>query len=206
MPAIFFEGALLGLSTGLYCLTACLPLLAPYLMAEGKALWRENLKILLQFLGGRLAAYLLFAVLASLAGQAGRNSMPPWLLPAATAACGLTMLVLAVFRISTGASACLLKTDLNPFFRRLPMAMGFLTGINICPPFAAGFLRLLELADIPRGIAYFCGFFCSTSLFVSPVLLGTPWLGARANEIGRLALLLAGLWYTALGLKSLFWA
>jgi len=206
MPAIFLEGALLGLSTGLYCLTACLPLLAPYLMAEGKALWRENLKILFQFLGGRLAAYLLFAVLASLAGQAGKNSMPPWLLPAATAACGLIMIVLAAFRISTGASACLLKTDLNPFFRRLPMAMGFLTGINICPPFAAGFLRLLELADIPRGIAYFCGFFCSTSLFVSPVLLGTPWLGARANEIGRLALLLAGLWYTALGLKGLFWA
>jgi len=55
MPALFFEGALLGLSTGFYCLTACLPLLAPYLLAEGKALWRENFKILMQFLGGRQA-------------------------------------------------------------------------------------------------------------------------------------------------------
>jgi len=205
MPALFFEGALLGLSTGFYCLTACLPLLAPYLLAEGKALWRENFKILLQFLGGRLAAYLLFAVLASLAGQAGKYALPAWLLPAVTVGCGLTMVALAVFRISTGASACLLKTDLNPYFKRLPMAMGFLTGINVCLPFAAGFLRLLELADIPRGVAYFTGFFCSTSLFVSPVLLGTPILGARAGEIGRLTLLLAGLWYTAFGLKGLFW-
>ncbi|HNW43371.1 MAG TPA: sulfite exporter TauE/SafE family protein [Elusimicrobiales bacterium] len=206
MPALFLEGALLGLSTGLYCLTACLPLLAPYLMSEGKTLWKENLKILLQFLGGRLAAYLLFAVLASLAGQAGKYALPAWLLPASTAACGLTMVLLACFRISSGASACLLKKDLNPYFKRLPMAMGFITGINVCPPFAAGLLRLLELADIPKGLAYFTGFFCATSLFVSPVMLGTPWLGTRANDIGRLALLLAGLWYTLLGLAGLFWA
>ncbi len=203
MPTLFFEGALLGLSTGFYCLTACLPLLAPYLMAEGRALWKENLKILLQFLGGRLAAYLLFAVLASLAGQAGKYIMPGWLLPAATAACGLTMAALAALRISAGPSACLLKTDLNPFFKRLPLALGFVTGINICPPFAAGLLRLLEIADVPRGVAYFTGFFFSTSLFVSPVLLGTPWLGPRANDIGRLTLLLAGLWYAALGLTGL---
>ena len=206
MLALFLEGTLLGFSTGFYCLAACLPLLAPYLMAEGKALWRENFKILLQFLGGRLAAYLLFAVLVSLAGRAGKDALPAWLLPAATASCGLAMATLAAFRISGGPSACLLKTDLNPFFKRLPAAMGFLTGINICPPFAAGCLRLLELAEVAKGLAYFTGFFCATSLFVSPVMLGTPWLGARANDIGRLALLLAGLWYAAIGLKALFWA
>jgi len=47
------------------------------------------------------------------------------------------------------------------------------------------------------------GFFGATSLFIAPVLLGTPWLGRRANEIGRLTLLLAGLWYSFLGLKGL---
>ncbi|MEK7721842.1 MAG: hypothetical protein AAB359_05585, partial [Elusimicrobiota bacterium] len=79
----------------------------------------------------------------------------------------------------------------------------FVTGINICPPFAAGFIRLLEMADVLRGFAYFGGFFGATSLFISPVLLVTPWLSGRVNEIGRLTLLITGLWYAVLGLKGL---
>ncbi|OGR41927.1 MAG: hypothetical protein A2X35_11510 [Elusimicrobia bacterium GWA2_61_42] len=202
MPALFSEGFLLGLSTGFYCLASCLPLLAPYLMAEGKALWKFNFFIFLQFTGGRFAAYMLFALLASLAGRAGQYALPAWALPAGLLGCGLVMAALAIFRVS-GASFCLLHRDFSPFFKRLPLALGFVTGINICPPFAAGFLRLMELADIVKGFVYFIGFFASTSLFISPVLLGTPWLGRRANEIGRLTLLLAGLWYIVLGLQGL---
>ena len=202
MPALFSEGFLLGLSTGFYCLASCLPLLAPYMMAEGKTAWKFNFIIFLQFTGGRFAAYMLFALLSSLAGKAGQYVLPQWVLPSGMLACGLLMATLSAFRVS-GASTCVLKMDVSPFFRRLPMALGFVTGINICPPFAAGFLRLLELADVPNGFAYFGGFFASTSLFISPVLLGTPWLGRRANEIGRLTLLIAGIWYVALGLKGL---
>jgi len=204
VPALFSEGFLLGLSTGFYCLASCLPLLAPYLMAEGKAAWKFNFYIFLQFLGGRFAAYMLFALLASLAGKAGQYALPSWLLPASMAGCGGLMAFLAVSRVSVKGGPCFLKKDLNPWFSRLPLVLGFVTGINICPPFAAGFIRLLELADVPKGFAYFGGFFAATSLFISPVLLGTPWLGRRANEIGRLTLLIAGLWYLALGLSGLF--
>jgi hypothetical protein len=202
VPALFSEGFLLGLSTGFYCLVSCLPLLAPYLLAEGSSAWRLNLRIFLEFLAGRFLAYMLFALLATLAGQAGRGALPPWLLPLSMLLCGLWMGGLAVFRVRT-ASACALKTGISPFAQRLPLLLGFVTGINVCPPFAAGFLRLMELADLPSGFAYFGGFFTATSLFISPVLLGTPWVGARANEIGRLTLLLAGLWYALLGLKGL---
>lgn len=203
MPALFSEGFLLGLSTGFYCLASCLPLLAPYLLAEGRAAWKFNFYIFLQFLGGRFAAYMLFALLASLAGKAGRYALPAWVVPLSMSACGLFMVFLAFSRLRGHAAPCLLKKDLSPFFRRLPLALGFVTGINVCPPFMAGFLRLLEMADIPNGFAYFGGFFSATSLFISPVLLGTPWLGQRASEIGRLTLLLAGLWYLVLGLNSL---
>lgn len=204
MPALFSEGFLLGLSTGFYCLASCLPLLAPYLLAEGRAAWKFNFYIFLQFLGGRFAAYMLFALLASLAGKAGQYALPAWVIPLSMSGCGLLMVFLAFSRVRGEAVPCLLKRDLSPFFRRLPLALGFVTGINVCPPFMAGFLRLLELADVPNGFAYFGGFFAATSLFISPVLLGTPWLGHRANEIGRLTLLLAGLWYLLLGLKG-FW-
>ena len=203
MPALFSEGFLLGLSTGFYCLASCLPLLAPYLLAEGRAAWKFNFYIFLQFLGGRFAAYMLFALLASLAGQAGQYALPGWALPSAMAGCGLFMAFLAFSRVRGEGAPCLLKKDLSPFLKRLPLALGFVTGINVCPPFMAGFLRLLELADVLNGFAYFGGFFAATSLFISPVLLGTPWLGRRASEIGRLTLLLAGLWYLVLGLKGL---
>lgn len=203
MPALFSEGFLLGLSTGFYCLVSCLPLLAPYLLAEGRTAWRFNFLIFLEFLAGRFLAYMLFALLASLAGQAGRGVLPDWLLPLAMLLCGLWMGGLAAFRVSSGG-ACALKSGFSPFVRRLPLLLGFVTGINVCPPFAAGFVRLLEMADVLKGFAYFGGFFTATSIFISPVLLGTPWVGGRVNEIGRLTLLLAGLWYTVLGLKGLF--
>ncbi|OGR65112.1 MAG: hypothetical protein A2X31_08140 [Elusimicrobia bacterium GWB2_63_22] len=203
MPALFSEGFLLGLSTGFYCLVSCLPLLAPYLLAEGSTAWRFNFGIFLEFLAGRFLAYMLFALLASLAGQAGRGALPGWLLPLSMLLCGLWMTGLAAFRVSAGSGPCPLKGGVNPFFKRLPLLLGFVTGINICPPFAAGFLRLLELADILKGFAYFGGFFAATSIFISPVMLGTPWVGARVKEIGRLTLLLAGLWYTVLGIRGL---
>jgi hypothetical protein len=202
MPPLISEGFLLGLSTGFYCLASCLPLLAPYMMSEGRDLWKFNFHIFLQFTAGRFAAYMLFALLATLAGKAGQYALPVWALPSGLLACGLLMILLAVFRVS-GFSACLLGRDIDPFLRRLPLAMGFVTGINICPPFAAGFLRLMQLADVLKGFAYFTGFFAATTLFISPVLLGTPWLGRRANEIGRLTLLIAGVWFVLLGLKGL---
>lgn len=193
MPAIFSEGFLLGLSTGFYCLSACLPLLAPYLLAEGKAVWKFNFYIFIQFLGGRFAAYMLFALLASIAGKAGQYSLPAWLLPASMAVCGLIMVALAAGRVSGGPGHCLLNKDMNPFFKRLPLALGF----------AAGFIRLLSMADIAKGFVYLGGFFSATSLFISPVLLGTPWLEGRVNEIGRLTLLVTGLWYAILGITGL---
>ncbi len=162
MPALFSEGFLLGLSTGFYCLSACLPMLAPYLLAEGTAAWRINFYIFLQFLGGRFAAYMLFAVFAYLLGKAGEYALPAWVLPASLAATGLLMLVLGVARVSGGSGPCVLKKDLDPFFKRLPLALGFVTGINICPPFAAGFIRLLEMADVLKGLVYFGGFFTAT--------------------------------------------
>ncbi len=204
MPALFAEGFLLGLSTGFYCLASCLPLLAPYMLAEGGGTWKPNLLIFLRFAGGRLAAYALFALLATLAGRAGRYALPGWAVPASLLACGLLMTALALLRTAGGGKAlCALERGLSPALKRLPLAMGFATGINICPPFAAGFLRLVGLADLPKGFAYFGGFFVSTTLFLTPVLLGTPWLGRRANEIGRLTLLVAGLWFCLLGLKGL---
>jgi sulfite exporter TauE/SafE len=85
----------------------------------------------------------------------------------------------------------------------VPFVLGFLTGINPCPPFITGFVRLLEIASILKGIFYFTGFFVSTSLFILPAILPTPWINARLKNIGRIALFLSSLWYLFMSIGSL---
>ena len=57
------EGLLLGLASGVQCLSYCAPVLVTYLLADGKRPWK-NLISLLEFLFGRLSGYLLFGLLA----------------------------------------------------------------------------------------------------------------------------------------------
>ncbi|PKO22945.1 MAG: hypothetical protein CVU38_06710 [Chloroflexi bacterium HGW-Chloroflexi-1] len=60
------QGFILGLASGATCLAYCAPVLIPFFLGEGKRT-RQNWGLLAQFLGGRLAGYLLFGLLAWLA-------------------------------------------------------------------------------------------------------------------------------------------
>ena len=78
----------------------------------------------------------------------------------------------------------------------MPFALGFLTGINVCPPFLTGLVVVLDLGSALSGAVFFAAFFAATSLYLLPALGVWPWLSsARAQGVGRLALFLAGLWY-----------
>ena len=67
LTALMTEALLLGVSSGPVCLASCSPVLVPVLAAEQKSP-RATGALLAQFLGGRLAGYLLFACLAWLLG------------------------------------------------------------------------------------------------------------------------------------------
>jgi len=80
----------------------------------------------------------------------------------------------------------------------VPLGLGFLTGINICPPFLTGLVASLALGSAWSGAAFFAAFFAATSLYLLPVLGVWPWLSSgRSRQLGRIALFLAGLWYLA---------
>jgi len=195
------EGFVLGLSTGFYCLAACLPALLPYLLSEGDRRWGKNSAIFLEFLAGRFCAYLLFALISTFIGKAYKPYLPVWAAPAAMVLTSLAMLSF-LFHSRQGRSAgCFVPA--GPFLKRIPLALGFMTGINICPPFVAAFVRLVEIADISSGMVYFAGFFTATSVFLLPALAATPLINARLKGIGRMTLFIAGLWYLVLGLKGL---
>ncbi|MFH1619026.1 MAG: sulfite exporter TauE/SafE family protein [bacterium] len=196
------EGFTLGISTGPYCFAACAPLLLPYILSEGRQSWKQNFFILFQFLAGRFVAYLIFAVAASMAGIMARPSLPPWVAPAAMTVTALIMLAYALASGLPKLSLCPAALQ-SSIFQRIPFLTGFLTGINVCPPFVAGFLRLVQLASITKGLLFFAAFFAATSVYVLPFAATTPWLNARLRPIGRMALALAGVWYLFSGIKSL---
>lgn len=191
------EGFFLGLATGPYCLAACAPFLVPYLCAEGEPGLAANLAVLARFLAGRLAAYLLFGAAAGAAGRAVGPVVPAWLPSLALGLTALLMLAYVLAKDFPKLSWCLAVSRwATP--ERVPLALGFLTGINVCPPFVTGLLRAMALGSALAGAAFFASFFLSTSLYLLPVLGVWPWLsGGRARGIGRMALVLAGLWYLA---------
>ena len=201
MFSILSEGFILGLSTGFYCLTTCLPALVPYLLSEGDKVWKTNFDIFLEFLTGRFIAYFLFAAVATLIGKAYKPYLPPWIAPLAMMLTALGMLAfLFVSRGRHRAKGCLIPV--NPFFKRRPLALGFMTGINVCPPFVAAFIRLVQLSDMTAGMFYFTGFFTATSILMLPAIAPTPFINERLKFIGRMSLGIAGFWYLILGLKG----
>ncbi len=204
MTRIWLEGFGLGLSTGPYCFTACAPLLVPYLFAEGRLRWRGNLLLLAEFMGGRLAAYLLAGAAAGLVGSRVSGHLPPGLLNGAILVSGLLMLAVAAFKTAPRLSACATAAR-SSWARRIPFVLGFIIGINLCPPFVAGLTRVLQLGGPGLGAGYFASFFIGTSLYLLPVLVAVPLTSHKRTQfIGSLACGLTGLWFTILGAAGLF--
>ena len=202
MLSILSEGFILGLSTGFYCLTSCLPALVPYLLSEGDKVWKTNFDIFLEFLSGRFIAYFLFAVVSTLIGKAYKPYLPNWVAPLAMLLTALAMLAfLFTSRGGHPGKGCVMR--FSPFYKRIPLALGFMTGINVCPPFIAAFVRLVELSDMTAGMFYFTGFFTATSILILPAIAPTPFITERLKNIGRMTLGIAGVWYLLLGIKGL---
>ena len=202
------EPLLLGLSSGTVCLAYCAPVLVPYLLGEGRDVWRSAL-LLAEFLLGRLAGYVLFALAAWLIGF---NLLPSgaW----RGVAFGLTYLVLSVLLVGYGffnlGSWCavrgfprLLSRPASPAI--LPLALGFLTGINVCPPFLIALARAADAGSALDSVRFFVVFFLGTAVYFLPMPLVGALKPVRAlRTVGRLAAGIIGIYYFYVGLVTLY--
>ncbi|MBN2430913.1 MAG: sulfite exporter TauE/SafE family protein [Acidobacteria bacterium] len=200
------EGFLLGLSTGTSCLAFCAPVLLPYFVAEAHS-HKRNLGALGIFLLGRLTGYLIFAVLAWAVG---------WLLlqPSADREIifGAARLVLALLLIGYGFGlfhpACAVAADTsrgNRFQRRwgvpLPLWLGLLTGLSLCPPFLLALTETAQSPSLGHSLLFFLAFFAGTSLFLLPLpLAGVFRRIAVLRPVARLTAGVIGCYYLYLGL------
>lgn len=194
---------LLGLASGVTCLAYCAPVLIPLMLGEARGVPR-SLLLLGQFLGGRLAGYLLFGFAAWATGRLA----PPGTehrglaFGIAYAALALLMLAYGVFRPPTvcageprGVRALLARWP-----AALPAGLGFLTGVNLCPPFLLAFAGAADSASVWGSLLFFTLFFAGTSVYMVPLsLAGGLRRFQAARAVGRLAAVCVGLYYLYAG-------
>jgi len=187
------EALLLGISSGPACLASCGPVLLPALAAERKAPGGTGM-LLVQFLAGRLAGYLGFAMIAWLAGFSLASRPEARILVLGVANIGLAVL-LAAYAFALPRSAAATCGRICARYRHLaPAAIGLITGVNLCPPFVAAGVRAAEHATLAGALAFFFLFFLGTSVWFAPsVSLGLLRRFEAVSVVARLTLfLLAG--------------
>ena len=203
------EPLLLGLSSGTVCLAYCAPVLVPYLLGEGGNVRRDVL-VLAEFLLGRLAGYVLFALAAWLIGF-GLLPSNPW----RGLVFGLAYMILSVLLVAYGflnlKSWCAGRTvpgllgRLSVSAAILPLALGFLTGVNVCPPFLIALTRAADANSALDSVRFFVIFFLGTAVYFVPLpLLGVLRSVRVLRTVGRLAAGIIGIYYFYVGLVTFY--
>ncbi|AKB56139.1 hypothetical protein MSBR2_3101 [Methanosarcina barkeri 227] len=149
---------------------------------------------------GRLIAYLFFGLIL---GILGKQIDGPWLNRAiGTAMILLSVLMLAFVVVKKWLQFGLCK--LSKKYVNYPAFFGFLTGINVCPPFLLAMSAALSYASIAGSIFLFGGFFVGTSFYL--ILLVPLDLAAKVEsirQIGLITAVMSGVMFLALGLGYL---
>jgi sulfite exporter TauE/SafE len=198
---MMWQGFLLGLSTGVFCLGYCAPVLVPYVLAEVRPQLRMNLGLVGQFLLGRLAAYALFGLAAGCLGVWVGGSLPRWVIALSLVVLSSLLILYALAQNLPRPALCRLMKGHSA---RMPSVLGFLTGINPCPPFLLAAAYVFEGADPLGGVLLFLAFFVGTSLYMLPLaFVGLLSRYEQIREVARLTAVIVGVVFMLMGISYL---
>ncbi len=199
------QGFLLGLANGTTCLAYCIPVLVPFLLQEGRNV-RQNLVTMSKFLGGRLGGYVIFGLVTWATGNMLVAVANHQGLVIGTAYVGLSVLLLvAVLRkpIPT-PGACAFKGAQTRFSRwpaLLPVGMGFLAGLRICPPLLLAFADAANTGTLAGSLILFFAFFLGSSIYFIPLsFLGAVARIADLRIVGKFAAVIVAVYYMFSGI------
>jgi len=205
MNTLAIEGFCVGLSTGVFCLGSCLPVLLPFILVENRRDALRNFLVVAEFSGGRLVAYLAVGITV---GYLGRK-IPPG---SSHAIASVLMMILSLLLIAYGMvrsfpqfKLCSMLNQLSGGFKRLPFMTGLVMGINVCPPFLLAITRILDTGGGAfSGALFFSCFFAGTSVFIAPLIfLGPFGRFPLLAGLGRASVLMSGCVFFTIGFKRL---
>ncbi|MBO4372001.1 MAG: sulfite exporter TauE/SafE family protein, partial [Bacteroidales bacterium] len=137
----YLSALLLGLSSGIACISVCLPGVVPILLGKRSSV-AQSAKFVTIFLSGRWLAYLLAAVLSSILSAAVYGIVSDRKVMIITQLIlGVIMLLFALGKLSSRCFNPLKHKALRTFAKKheyvLPLIMGFVTSVALCPPFVS---------------------------------------------------------------------
>ena len=191
MYNLFITPLLLGLSSGVYCFVYCLPFAAPVIISKPSKN-RENFFIVGKFLFGRLVGYIMFGAIAGYLGQRFINFQIETIANVAMAGLSVLLILYAfgLFQIK-GFLFC---EKIKKHNANIPLLMGFLMGINICPPFLLSLTYVFSEQSVFKGITYFLFFFIGTTVYFIPIFfLGYLNKTKEFQLAGRISAIIVGL-------------
>ena len=205
----FIKGLMLGLASGAVCAAYCGPVLIPYLLSRGQNVL-NNLLTIVYFMAGRLAGYLLFAAIAWAVGFAVVKNLANQ--GAVFGAIYISLAVLLIFYGFKGSAGDCAGGRIKSISEKLnaknqvmlSVILGFLTGLNLCPPFLLAFTEATRTGTLCKSLLFFAAFFIGTSVYILPLaVLGLARRIKALQYIGRLAAGVMGVYYLYLGIFSL---
>lgn len=209
------EALVLGLATGPVCLATCGPVVVPWMLVQPQGV-RGHSRQLFLFLAARLAGYLVFACAVWLVGSAIPHAIPhawtgrSWLMGGIQVLLAAALVVYAagwphrrcVVAKTTSALVRIGETSVPK--RSGALALGFLTGINLCPPFLVAGVRAAQLAHLSAALLFFVCFFAGTAVWFLPFLsMGFVQRTPAVVTVARMVAVLLACWYGFSGVSIL---
>ncbi len=198
----------LGLATGPVCLASCGPVVLPWMLVQPQGV-RVHARQMSIFLGARLTGYLLFASLIWTAGAVIARSWDEhtWMYGAVQLLLAGGLLIYAAgwprahCVVARSEPAGLVQISAAPAEPPQPrpsgaLALGFLTGINLCPPFLIAGVRAAQLPSLSNALFFFALFFVGTAVWFIPFLsLGVVRRTPSFLTVARMVAVLLACWY-----------
>jgi sulfite exporter TauE/SafE len=180
------------------------------LLAE-RAGFRPHARYLSAFLAARLVGYLLFAVVAwELGALASMLPTPRLLLMGAVYVLLACVLLWYAYLARHSCAQPCAESKLVRIGESKnhgiagAAALGFLTGLNLCPPFVAAGVRAAQLGSMAAAILFFFFFFLGTSVWFAPFIsLGPIVRNQAVITVARMAMVLIALYYLSMGIAML---
>lgn len=193
------SGFAAGLSVGVYCIGLCLPLFLPMLLAKRRGA-KSSFLLVLEFSAGRLLGYLAFGLIFGWFGQTFKSSLIHQVVSLGNIWAGIVMILFSLGMMDKAFCAAI------PFKKiKWPILLGFLTGVNVCPPFLASLTFVFNLQDALASLAYFFMFFLGTSVYIIPsALLGVFTRLKWMQKLAQISGVLVGLYFVVQSLARVF--